>query len=674
MSLTVVFSYKATDRTDWLNERLRQLITKGIYWGGTLSYGIGTSMVTRAPLLAVGYDGMTIVDSASSTTNYSTDGVWLHVIRAKYNPLGSPATATISEEVMSAAQYLADPDLNYLLVVGEVTIAGGIVTAISYVGAGGTNINRHSVDPVGRNTVRGTVLNVAALPSPTPTTNRVGDCYFVQDVGEWYYWNGAWARGNAAGAGSRDGAYDDGGAGAGRTATVDSQAILDVQSAVAQRSADIANAVRRIDKTGGAILGEVGEDVMVGCDADWASYLARSAQTDGANLLAEEPCTINPGATITLTRPANMTTAVGRLALLVQLAGTTAGQDGVYGFTRINATSGTLFNLDGTSPITVADTGVANFFAPRFKIGAKPAAASGNPAIDAAMVTFGGNGALAGVGWYHMVVPANESYIRLVWDVTNNGMLLAETIDAGQRVTLTIDKVNAQVDQAGYSAISGVNVNAGAGSRGVVGGSGLAGGAFAYDNAYQVTKFIWPNWEWGSLNPVVGAATSWYWDSTIAVNSSYSGFWLTNSNNTSLVISTHDWPEGAQLNGIEVDWQQTVINKLTIYAGRHRWDTASTSHIRLPLWNAGALVYKSLGVGLARVQTYYPFETNYGPGSGFGITTAWSHGGAAVAANSDRLVLSIYAAAGGGTCTVWGVRLNVSYRSVNKFDGLDFVP
>ena len=92
MSLQVIHKFEASDTTEALNKKLEILVEKGIYSGGFITPQGGTLTCYRTPILAVSYDGMTIFDTEQQTFEY-TDGIAnYHVIRAKYNAAGNPAS------------------------------------------------------------------------------------------------------------------------------------------------------------------------------------------------------------------------------------------------------------------------------------------------------------------------------------------------------------------------------------------------------------------------------------------------------------------------------------------------------------------------------------------------------------------------------------------------------
>jgi hypothetical protein len=189
MSLKASFVYKNADSTRDLNARLRRVISRGIVWGGTMVPGVGLT-VQVSPLVAVGFDGMTVEEDATRTLTVVGGGAKQYVVvHSRYNEGGVPATPTLQWRVLTAAAYAADPERDYLIVVGTVTPMGVAVIAGEL-----DFTERDEVDPLGRDWYRGVVANPAALPPPPspadPITNRVGDFFFVISDHTFHFWNG----------------------------------------------------------------------------------------------------------------------------------------------------------------------------------------------------------------------------------------------------------------------------------------------------------------------------------------------------------------------------------------------------------------------------------------------------------------------------------------------------
>ena len=195
MALTCSFRWQNSDSTQNLNDRLRGLVSRGIYYGGNVLPGVGLQ-VTVDPFLAVGFDGMTVGDSATTTLAVAPLLTQYIVVRARYNPLGIPAAPTLYFQVLTAAQYLApDPEQSYLIVFAIVT-PGPANVVLSQIDISA----RDEITPVGRDWFRGVVANSAALPLPPPTQNLTGDHYYVIADNTFYFWAGAiWSPMTSAG-------------------------------------------------------------------------------------------------------------------------------------------------------------------------------------------------------------------------------------------------------------------------------------------------------------------------------------------------------------------------------------------------------------------------------------------------------------------------------------------
>lgn len=636
MALQIIFQYQNADSTAHLNQRLARLVGPGIYYGGTLSYSAGATTCSRSPVLAVGYDGATIVDNSAGTIGFTAAGTYHVVIRAKYNVGGSPATPTISEEILTAVQYAADPDVNYLIIVGTVTTgAGGVISSISYA-------SRDVVDALGRETVRGVVSIVGDLPSPSPTTNRTGDCYFVIAAQGWYYWTGAaWAAALAAGSASRQTAYDDVGAGAGRTVTVNNQAILDVQATTSQRGKDIANAVRRIDKSGSTVAGgDIGEDIKVRGDRDYGGILIRSRVSSGTAVQEDEPVTlVAAGNTITMTRPPVFTTALERLCQLVEITGTTNNQDGLYDFDWTGGANATIKNLDGTSPVLAADTGIANFYTIRFCVGSflnRHLIASAAPGC---VIYHGVASSASYVDTLHLVDTTVLHYIHKVVDIATDVAVKQDWIESGGDYRSWQNK---------YFATSYLDDQGG------------------YEYQSSIEKYIWPTWESANGANVLSPYSIWYWTSAgTDENNDDFGYWACITNNSSLTLITSDWPQGMSLHGIEVDWNATVsTTDIDFYASRQRQDGGTGARDCGELWSGSPKHPVATG---RRCDTFIP-TVSYGKDAPSGIVEGWTHGGSVATQESDKLCLQ-FVSKSTNAKYIYGVRLKILFNTSCKWDG-----
>lgn len=380
MAVQIAFVFQSPDRTDYLNQRLAGLIGKGIYSGAELTPTGSGLTATRAPFFALGRDGITIWDTEVGTFTYTSGVENYHVLLAKYNPLGTPSTPVVQELVLAASEYNTHVDKPYLIVVGKITPAGGVLlnSEIDY-------SLRDEVGPFGRAQLRGVVDNVGELPTGDPNWNRSGDLYVCNDDpapggGGLYMWEEGtgWRLVAAKGAATLDGAYDNNGAGGppgyGRWIAVDSQAVELLQDTSSQRQNDVGNAALRIRKTGSTIAGDVGTDVVFAEDKDVGGLLIRSLFTSGTYIQADEPVNVS-GSTITGTRGgANWNHAsIHKIPLLVELTDSAISNDGLFIALPNGTTTCVIRTLDGSTPTLSTETGTtlkANFYAIRYSIGA----------------------------------------------------------------------------------------------------------------------------------------------------------------------------------------------------------------------------------------------------------------------------------------------------------------
>ncbi|NIT79767.1 MAG: hypothetical protein GWN58_33965 [Anaerolineae bacterium] len=380
MAVQIAFVFQSPDRTDYLNQRLAGLIGKGIYSGAELTPTGSGLTATRAPFFALGRDGITIWDTEVGTFTYTSGVENYHVLLAKYNPLGTPSTPVVQELILSASEYNTHVDKPYLIVVGKVTPAGGVLlnSEIDY-------SLRDEVGPFGRAQLRGVVDNVGELPTGDPNWNRSGDLYVCNDDpapggGGLYMWEDGtgWRLVAAKGAATLDGAYDNNGAGGppgyGRWIEVDSQAVELMQDTGSQRQNDVGNAALRIRKTGSTIAGDVGTDVVFAEDKDVGGLLIRSLFTSGSYIQADEPVNVS-GNTLTGTRgAANWNhSSIYKIPLLVELTDSAISNDGLFIALPNGSNTCVIRTLDASTPTLSTETGTtlkANFYSIRYSIGA----------------------------------------------------------------------------------------------------------------------------------------------------------------------------------------------------------------------------------------------------------------------------------------------------------------
>jgi hypothetical protein len=374
MAPQIIFRYQSPDSTAYLNQRLASLITKGVYDGGTIApLGGGSLSATRLPFLAVGKDGITIADSESATVTYTASVANYHCLLAKYNPYGTPSTPVLSELILTASGYATHPDKAYLILLAVVTPTTEVLLAhIDYSA-------RDSIGPFGHAWLKGTVATTANLPEDSPTVlvgNKVGDLYLV--LADWglYVWTGAmWRLTAAMGAATLDGAYDDNNGtaipGAGRFIVADAGAVEIIQSTASQRQNDYANAALRINKTGSTTYGDGGLDIMVREGFDLSSILIRQAYQQGTDVQFHEPIDImGPNQIVALRAGVDWSVAIRPNVLLVEVAGSALGNDGLYLVDITGATSANTRLLNGSPTSFVVEPGLrANFYAIRFSTG-----------------------------------------------------------------------------------------------------------------------------------------------------------------------------------------------------------------------------------------------------------------------------------------------------------------
>lgn len=186
MTLNAVLRWKHPDSTLDMNKRLQTLVPRAIFDGGQVTPGAGLSVVV-SPFKAISYDGMLCYDDAVQTLAVVASQTNYILVRAKYV---TGTTPTLQWEVKSQAQYNADPDKNYLIVFGTVTLGAVVVVTNADI----STLDRDAVDPMQRSPFRGSLDNPLLLPSHPPVQNHDGDFYFVLNSGgglpgqTFYFW------------------------------------------------------------------------------------------------------------------------------------------------------------------------------------------------------------------------------------------------------------------------------------------------------------------------------------------------------------------------------------------------------------------------------------------------------------------------------------------------------
>ena len=196
MALQAYLAWNCLDKTLYWHERYRLLVQRGIFNGGLISPIPGSLQINVGDDLfaAVSFGGMVVRDDdgATTTLNVSSDPIsttvlWV-VCYVRYVNLSSPI---MSYMVLTDAQYSAHVEQDYLIVLGRLNIPPA---AIDVQPADIDYTVKDVVDPINRSAFRGTVATSASLPTGTPTINRDGDFFLVQDTGSFYRWDGsAWS-------------------------------------------------------------------------------------------------------------------------------------------------------------------------------------------------------------------------------------------------------------------------------------------------------------------------------------------------------------------------------------------------------------------------------------------------------------------------------------------------
>jgi hypothetical protein len=195
MTLSMQLRWKSPDASTLVNLRLKDVAAKGFLPfepGSTTALGAEITpvplvlQVTVSPFVLSNFDGAVVISDAVSSPLTVSDGQINYVVcRARYRLMDSPV---LQLQVMTQAAYLADPELDWLHVIGVVDLSvGGPYTSVPT-----TRIfyeNRHAVDQQTRSSWKEPVATSGNLPVPPADHNRHGDVRLVTSTGSLYWWN-----------------------------------------------------------------------------------------------------------------------------------------------------------------------------------------------------------------------------------------------------------------------------------------------------------------------------------------------------------------------------------------------------------------------------------------------------------------------------------------------------
>lgn len=172
MTIKAIFSFQNNDSTADLNSRYADLIKKGFFLGGAVTPVPLQLKVDVAPFKAVSFDGMVLEETVSTRLTVVAGQTNYVVLRAKHSNTQAP---TVQWEVLEASVYLADPDIDYLIIKAVIVLAPSATQVLT---SNISLVQSDWTDPLTRFVIRGTLTNAAFLPA---TNNRVADAYIITD-------------------------------------------------------------------------------------------------------------------------------------------------------------------------------------------------------------------------------------------------------------------------------------------------------------------------------------------------------------------------------------------------------------------------------------------------------------------------------------------------------------
>lgn len=127
MAMSKYIDYRTPVSSLAFNGQDKGVIPKGIYNGGALSPGAGLA-VRVEPFTVKTFDGLTLSEDAWTTVNISSVGTWYIVLQAIYTGL---APVTTTWRVLTVTQFTTDPNKDYFICFGRVTIPIGATVVTS---------------------------------------------------------------------------------------------------------------------------------------------------------------------------------------------------------------------------------------------------------------------------------------------------------------------------------------------------------------------------------------------------------------------------------------------------------------------------------------------------------------------------------------------------------------
>lgn len=192
MPLRTLTRFRNPDLTSDLNHRLRDLVTKGVFFGGQVLPVAGTLDVSVPNFASMGNDGMVTLLEGAAETLTCTPGVTQWILLKAYYVGNDAAVAELEVLGVTAYNALSTIEKQQRVKLAQVVLGP---TATEVTTADISFVEADQIDPVDRNSFRGNVEQETDLPDWTnpatgvTTQNRPHDIYFVQDEQIFYSWN-----------------------------------------------------------------------------------------------------------------------------------------------------------------------------------------------------------------------------------------------------------------------------------------------------------------------------------------------------------------------------------------------------------------------------------------------------------------------------------------------------
>ena len=178
MALKGIFSYNGLDNTNDLNALNSRIIDRGIFDGGELILSGIALQASIPPFVAVGYDGMVVINDATITATIPANTTSYLVCLAKWLSGSQPV---IDIQVIPEVTWLTSINKNYYITFAKFVVPFGAMTLLPTYADWSVS---DYADKAGKTGWRPSAANFAALPT---SGNKQNDVRMAAQ--KLYYWD-----------------------------------------------------------------------------------------------------------------------------------------------------------------------------------------------------------------------------------------------------------------------------------------------------------------------------------------------------------------------------------------------------------------------------------------------------------------------------------------------------